>query len=669
MEKELFDNKALKIIVVTTPIRPIPTEYPPLGSMAVIKALRKAGFDNTQFYDIDGLRPKYEEALKYLVAAKPDVLGISAVVSTAYEYVKKLSLDIKRLLPDTTIVLGGNLGASAEILLHKTGVDFVAVGEGERTMTSFVQQFIQSRNKADFRKVGGLVYLDGSQLVNTGFQLPVAKTDIYDVDWQDLEKNSRIKIFFPQATRSLLAESTFAQDPRIFEEHRQGKTIGTLVASKGCVARCTFCHRWDKGIRYVPVPILMERLEYIINRYNVGFVTFGDENFGTDKRWLKEFCQEIKKFDVLWRVSGMRVNCVSPEYLQMMKEVGCSAVYFGMETGSERMLQIMEKKVKLKDNYNAMQWIIDNDLHTTIQLVLGMPGENPQTIRETAAFAAFGACLKEDKNPLDLSINYAQALPGTPLYEFARHKGLIGSGIDEEERYLLAISDRDAGDETTALPLTGYPKLITETWRPYIIAKAGVAYIKKYGKAAYNKQLIKSQYFSVVHSDEEDSQRAEVIVDNVNDTGYFNYPKEKRALDSTRNNPFANAEDVQVDVSGYTETVRDTWQRMNVTDNQLPDFWSLLFKLQFRILIVRYPTIVYRLRFFLPLFVLLFDWQRNGFKYACRLIVEYLKYRLTSIFRYKWFEFDYKSLRKIVGNDISPNKQDSEAMMPLRKGR
>ena len=76
----------LKIMIITTPIRPIPTDYPPYGSLTVMKALRKAGFTNVEFYDIDGTRPTYEEAVDHIANAAPDLLGISGIVSTAYEY-------------------------------------------------------------------------------------------------------------------------------------------------------------------------------------------------------------------------------------------------------------------------------------------------------------------------------------------------------------------------------------------------------------------------------------------------------------------------------------------------------------------------------------------------------------------------------------------------------
>ena len=106
----------MKVMLVTTPIRPLPTYFPPIGSLSIISYLRKHGIP-VDFYHIDALRPTYDEALQHIVAARPDVLGISSVVSTAYEYTKRLALDVKAALPETLIIVGGSLAASAEISL------------------------------------------------------------------------------------------------------------------------------------------------------------------------------------------------------------------------------------------------------------------------------------------------------------------------------------------------------------------------------------------------------------------------------------------------------------------------------------------------------------------------------------------------------------------------
>jgi methylmalonyl-CoA mutase cobalamin-binding subunit len=100
--------------------------------MAVINSLRKAGYRDTFLYNIDVLRPTREDAIEYIVNYNPDILCISAPVSTGYENCKFFSLELKQRLPNIIIVLGGNMAVSAEILLQKTGVDFCVLGEGEK---------------------------------------------------------------------------------------------------------------------------------------------------------------------------------------------------------------------------------------------------------------------------------------------------------------------------------------------------------------------------------------------------------------------------------------------------------------------------------------------------------------------------------------------------------
>ncbi|MEQ9325841.1 MAG: radical SAM protein, partial [Rhodospirillales bacterium] len=449
----------MKTLIVSTPIRPVPTSFPPFGSLALLQYLRKNGVDDVDFYNIDANRPTFEEAVDEIVRRNPGILGISAVVSTAYEYTKRLSAAVRERLPDILIVLGGNMGASANVLLHKTEVDLVVVGEGEVVFLNLIRKAEETRNPVDFKDVRGLALLDeNGVLINTGYEPQIAPEEIYDISWADLKRTTdRFEIYFPTMDVSSMKDFHMKGDSRYHDERRHGKAISSLYTAKGCVSRCTFCHRWDKGIRFIPVPVVMERLDELIRDYDVGYLNISDENFGTDRRWLKEFCGEIAKRDVLWTV-GTRVTGITEEMVEMMKDAGCVAIIYGNETGSKRMLEIMEKKVSIQDNYEAMRWTIERGLRSVVQLVLGMPGECPETIRETIEYVKYCNTIDPRQNPNDLSINYAQALPGTPLYEFARSKGMIGRSLEEEEAYLLSISDRDAHDEYTTLNFTDYPK-------------------------------------------------------------------------------------------------------------------------------------------------------------------------------------------------------------------
>jgi len=490
-------TKNIKCIFITLPHRNLPSILPPFGAMAVINSLRKAGYKDTSLYNIDVLRPSREDAVDYIVNYSPDILCISAPVSTAYENCKFFSLELKQRLPNMTIVLGGNMAVSAEILLQKTGVDFCVLGEGEKVCCQLFDKVERSRPRKELYAIKGLAFLDGARFVNTGYADQLSKEEMFDVDWDYLDSSSikyyfrlvkdmdrqHFKYFFNNANGGLGPDS-INSDERVLN-----KSVAYAFCSKGCVTHCTFCHRFNKGIRIIPPEIVITRIKKLIERFNVGVVFFSDECFGASHKWLREFCGLIKPLNVLWRVSGMRVSQVTPDIIKMMKEAGCRSIIYGVEAGSERMLQVMEKRVSLIDNYNAIRWTVEAGLYTAPQLVIGMPGECPETIKETADFMSYVLTLDRYQDPKDVSINFAQALPGTPLYEYGRSVGLIGATIEEEEQYLLSVSNRNAGDGTKTINFTHYPRLMLLSYPRFIKSIVNYRYMKKYGVDHFYKMI------------------------------------------------------------------------------------------------------------------------------------------------------------------------------------
>jgi anaerobic magnesium-protoporphyrin IX monomethyl ester cyclase len=465
----------MNIVINTTPIRPIPTDYPPFGSLAVIQSLRLAGYD-PYFYDIDGYRPDFDEVVAFFEHRKPDIVGISAVVSTAYEYTKKLALAIRRVSPDTILVVGGNLAASAEILHLLCGIDICVIGEGEQTIVDLVRCLEKNDLdlvESDLREIKGISFLGkDNQMMFTGYPSAIPATDLLDPDWSILEQYSNISNFITEPT----SRGDFLQDPRTSEPHRKGKKMATVTTTKGCVARCTFCHRWDKGFRAIPPEKVIARMRYLMDRYNVGFFQFGDEDFGADRRKTEELVERIKELDVLYQVAGVRVRSVDLDLLCRMKASGCVAIYYGMETGSPTMLQVMEKNASLDANIQAAKLTHEAKLFTIYQFVLAMPGETNQTIDETIDFARRVTEFLPEPPAYKLSVNYIQALPGTPVYEYARNQGLIGKTLEDEEQYLLTISDTNAADDTKFINFTDYDYLTVQTWRLYLMLETGTHY-------------------------------------------------------------------------------------------------------------------------------------------------------------------------------------------------
>ncbi len=617
----------MRTMLVTTPIRPYPTTFPPIGSLSILNYLRKNGGGEAEFYNIDGNRPEYSDVLEHILRRQPDILGISAVVSTAYAYTKRLSQDVKRISPDTLIVVGGSLAASAEILLRNTGIDLCVLGEGEKVMLNIVRRAETTRLPSAYTDIPGLMLLDNDgRLINTGYEEPLSREEIYDVNWQDLERASDIgQYIYPCFDMTGKAFGWFKKDQRTYEPHRRNKKIASLPGAKGCVARCTFCHRWDKGIRYIPPKLIVQRLEYLISSYDVGFLSVADENFGTDIRWLTEFCELIKPLDILWQVAGMRVNCVSLERLKMMHDAGCASIAMGIETGSPRMLKVMEKKVAIEDNYNAIRWTHEIGIELVPEIILAMPGETTETILETAELLTFAKTVSPSRDPLEVSINYAQALPGTPLYEFARNKGLIGTDLDSEERYLLKISDSNAADITTSINMTGVPDFVRRAWRSVLIFRVAANYVKRFGSQHYLEKLAENANF------EPYLLGIKGVTDN---------PVIDRGLDITSN------------------------LKLGQTKMRLPDGWALFRRRRLMLLMLLHPVFFSRFGVIFFVHSLLSVIVKDGFIAACK---DLSGYWFGS--RGKTMKIEYDSLRKIVRKQLPAITSDAPEMAPLRRGR
>jgi radical SAM superfamily enzyme YgiQ (UPF0313 family) len=466
----------MKITICTTPIRPVPTDYPPFGSLAVIQSLRSAGYD-PYFFDIDGLRPSFDRVVEFFRKQQPEVVGISAVVSTAYEYTKRLSKVLKQIIPNVRIVVGGNLAASAEILHRLCGVDFCAIGEGEKVSVNLIEYLESHKRALDYsalKNIKGITYLHDGEMVFTGYESPIPAEELFQPDFDILEKYSRVENFITDP----FTRDDFAQDPRSYEPHRAGKKMATVVSAKGCVARCTFCHRWDKGFRQIPAETVIAKIKYLMDRYNVGFIQFGDENFGSDRKETDKLIELLKPLDILYEVAGVRCRSVDPDLLKRLKASGCVALYYGMETGSPNMLQVMEKKTELEQNLRAARWSYEAGLYTIYQLVVAMPGESPETIAETTAFLESVTEFLPDSPTKRLSVNYIQALPGTPVYEYARTNNLIGKSLEDEESYLLEISDVNANDDSKFLNFTKQDYLTVRSWRQQIKIECLAHYLR-----------------------------------------------------------------------------------------------------------------------------------------------------------------------------------------------
>ncbi len=465
----------MKFCIATTPIRPVPTYFPPLGSMAIIQSLRTIGVE-AKFFNIDYHRHQPPVIEEYFTRHQFDIVGISAVVSTAYAYTKFLAQLIRRVSPRSIIVVGGSLAASAEILMRKCGVDYCVAGDGELVIRELVTTLRDyGRDLEKLKQVKGICYLDSDgQFEFTGFGQRPSAEEIEAPDYSILEEDGCLHHYMPEVTEDRFGDVGGAPF--------QGGRAAIVTMAKGCVARCTFCHRWEKGYRALPPANIGDQLRYLKERYHITHVDIADENFGSDKKQASQIADLLKELGLVWGAGGVRSNTVTPEELAHWRDTGCKYVNFGTESGSQTILDVMEKRITVQENHNALKWTYEAGLRTVIQMVLGMPGETDRTVSETIQFLNIASdyLYLGDKYPSGLiSLNYAQALPGTPLYEHARQHGFIGRGVDDEEKYLLKISDTDAYAEDHFINYTGLPLLKVLMWQQQILAEIDADFLKR----------------------------------------------------------------------------------------------------------------------------------------------------------------------------------------------
>ena len=472
----------MKICICTIPIRPYPTDFPPFGSMAIIQALNDVGLP-CSFYNLDFHRPDSNEIKNFFSEQEFDVVGISAVVSTAYGYVKYLSDLIKSVSPNTRIICGGNLAASAEILLRQTKVEVCIIGDGEKIVQNLLLDAVEyGWSEEILGKVIGIAFVDSqSKFRFTGFGPKIEASEITWPDFEILEDDGSIEHF--------VHELSFAGRNEKF-------MTTTVITTKGCVARCTFCHRFERGYRSKPSDSVLRHVGGLIDKYQVRGLVIGDENFGSNRELTREIAKGFGELNLIWTVAGVRARTISEEDLFFWKQHGCVEVIFGIESGSQKMLDIMQKATNVQTNSNALRAVAKSGLHTTLQFVIGMPGEDDRTIGETINFICQNIDIVKANNSLpsmNISINYAQALPGTPLYEYARENGKIGRSLEEEEQYLLKISDIDAYSSDHFLNLTGLPLLKVLSWRYRMIGEVDAYYLQNVvGVVLTRFELIKS---------------------------------------------------------------------------------------------------------------------------------------------------------------------------------
>jgi anaerobic magnesium-protoporphyrin IX monomethyl ester cyclase len=196
-----------------------------------------------------------------------------------------------------------------------------------------------------------------------------------------------------------------------------------LTTTRGCVYWCEFCaavRMFGRRYRMRSVKNVVDELEYLHKTFGGKYYTFCDDAFTVDQARTEELCNEIKKrgLQIQWNC-GTRVDMVTKELLQLMKDTGCASVWFGVESGAQKVLDNMHKGISTEQTIRTVGWVRELGLRPTPNVLLGFPGETKETAWKTIKFA-------EKISPDEIAYyNIATPYPGTPMYDNVINNGWL----------------------------------------------------------------------------------------------------------------------------------------------------------------------------------------------------------------------------------------------------
>lgn len=467
-----------KILLINPIIRlNSPPMHFPSGLGYIAAVLLREEYD-VKVLDIDGYRynkKKVEEELKrYILHEKINIIGIGCLI-TCYNYVKWLNNTIKKISLNVKIIMGGGLATSIpQYALNKLKADICVLGEGDIIIKDLISAITKRKNLST---VKGIAYKIGNKIVKT--EQPERIENLDDIPFPAWHLFP-VEIYINNLQKEL---PTWSKD----SDSLKGRGID-IVSGRGCPYRCTYCyHIFGHQNRLRSVENVIKEIEFLKGEYGIETVYFADDLFMVRKEWTIKLCDELikRKINIRWATTG-RVNLIEERLLKKMKEAGCKALQFGIESGSQKMLNIMNKQVTNEQASNALRITRKLGIGAATCFMMGFPEETIETIEETIKF-----CIKNEIHLVTIFL--VSPYPGTELYEQAQKKGLI----KDEEKYIGSLGNVS----DFVINLTKWSDKELLRLRDYAIMKVRRAYFKKH-KIEYFSWLLKKQkwYLSYIRT-------------------------------------------------------------------------------------------------------------------------------------------------------------------------
>lgn len=379
------------------------TVIPPLGlgylsSSLAAKRISVEILDNTLFRYDD------HKIMAHIKKADPKVVGIYAATPMINRALEIAGL-AKKVNPGILTVIGGPHPSCTEgETLSCPDIDVVVVGEGEESFPQIVSRFLEG-NK-DFSDIRGCAFKKNNREIT----INPRRDAISNLD----------SLPFP-ALDMMPVELYFKKGNNFGVLQKNSRSL-PIIASRGCPSNCTFCQRFlGRKLRVRSAENIVEELSLLKKKFHVSEFNFLDDNFTVYKKRVIELCELIHKkgLNITFRFpNGVREDFLDEDILRALKSVNCYHLDFGIESGSQRVLDLMKKGKKVEEIADKVYLCKTNGFKLSAGFLFGTPGETLKEMEETIKFAV--------SLPLDTAtFSMAIPFPGTELRKEVLEKGFL----------------------------------------------------------------------------------------------------------------------------------------------------------------------------------------------------------------------------------------------------
>ncbi|HTL66698.1 MAG TPA: radical SAM protein [Lacunisphaera sp.] len=302
---------------------------------------------------------------------------------------------------DALLLVGGvHPSFFPEKTLSEWNVHAVGIDEGEMTLL----ELIEHAKDKELSGINGIGFFKNGKFVRT-----LKRPLIQSID------------SLPLPARHLLDPEDFVMSDRLADTDEK---MAHVMFSRGCPFPCRFCAAAQTKIQYRGGASAREELIHLKERYGVTGFAIVDDNFVVNRKKVAEISDSIVDLNLKWSALS-RVDIVTEELLRKMYASGCIEIKFGVESGSQRILDAMQKNIRVDDIRNALKLANQTDIRSKVFIIHGYPGENQESTNETLA-------LLEELKPLISRVSLFRfvPLPGTYVYQHPQEFSLRGTDTD-----------------------------------------------------------------------------------------------------------------------------------------------------------------------------------------------------------------------------------------------